>query len=1311
VRNNVAGTFWPDSRLRSLRCEVVERVPFDDLPGLLRAVRAYQGSEGAVVSWYDKGLMVKLKSTWWIALAAAQRKGSGQPAMALLSALQELPLSRVPSSLVWQAVLSGDDDQMSLVYGALPPAAQSSLRAFAAAVGGSSGGRGLAPLGEELREWALRVGEVSEADLAGVAGGWPVGLLACYLRRSPTAEQELRKFLAKLAVAGQVAALEALLGCAWGGGEEQAVEVCGHLGSFDRAPADVVAHVLETYLPRKLADYLGHPVDDQTPVRVERLHEPSEGKLKGLWEEFASQGIIDLRVDLQPRAKVYDGHNGDADFAHWQVQFGPNDNCPRSTKARAGDRCGAFAGVLLRTGMDIDYGQVRDAFELSFQTHKVVKLDPSPTRISQIFVDLDGVLADFDAGFGEAFGGSAPSDAKTRWQHIEKTPGFFESLPWADGGRRLWRHVCQTGLPVTILSGVPEGSALGERSAGEKKRWVARELGPDVEVITCLSREKPLHSGHGRLLIDDRVQEGWEGAGGRQIRHRSVFQTLGALAELGLGSHFAAPRDKVIIVDTLTDDLAEARAQAEVVAIDVEWRPDKAGASPNPAALLQLAFRPSPRWMAFVIDVLSWDEQLKAFIRDLLSSSLPKLVFGPGDADRLGMQITAATDLQKGHESLAAQARKVGLLLSKSKHLQACDWSARPLRDEQVVYAATDALVLLELAGGVAAAPIRQARSTGQAATVEFTGVFLSPDSRQKLLRRVPPCFAQVAGDHMTIAWKPESVKGLAVGKTVKLRVEASACEDGVQAVAVTTMEAQARPGHVTVSHKADVPAKNSNHLVFEDLQDPFVVEGVLGVSVILQHADQEQLPTSVRERVHRLVESQPGRSEQFEGLTDGQRHALHVVADELGLEHRSEGKKGTRYRKLILTVPKKPKAILKPKTTGERVVVKDQRKFAALFGDAPGQHLHGRMQREGVVWEPGVTIPPALEHALSSQGGSDLGFDHKLAVILRGFPGCGKSSLASCLQRQIGMVLASADDFFTGIGDIQEAHDQCRQVFMQALKSQRPVVVDNTNVRRGDYSFYSTKAEAQGYTVVVLEFVCESTADLERMRARSVHSVPGGAVGGMWARWEQDPSSLKIAPYMPLELLQWVREMGMINRQPNTHLVMPRGPFFSVAASARAEFHERFAREWGRHPISEQGCPRGFRLFFDVDGLDLERLLPALQPLHSLVGSRLVVTGTCEPPAPGYHIFAPERVVDAAGALALRRRWLELVPALEGYVDGQVYKAPQLRLLGSRKVSKDGVDLGRVHAVVGRLDADGGWREAAAGDADWSWSEVSILP
>jgi len=945
--------------------------------------------------------------------------------------------------------------------------------------------------------------------------------------------------------------------------------------------------------------------------------------------------------------------------------------------------------------------------KLSFETQKVVKINIKPTRISHIFLDLDGVLVDFEAGLSEAFG--YVPDGKQKWQYIENTPGFYQHLPWMTGGSHLWEHIRDCGVGVTILTGVPEGH-IGERSAVEKQEWVAHELGL-VEVVTCLTRDKALHSRPGHLLIDDRPQTAWEVAGGRQIIHRSVSETLSALVELGLGHVFAAKRENVLILDTLTSELEAAAARAEVVALDAEWPPDIAGCSPHQAALLQLAFRPVQRFEVFIIDLISCDSRLKKFVEELLSSDLPKLIFGPADSDRLRMRVCNATDVQDDGLSLAAQAQRSGILLRKSKQLQAADWSERPLRDEQIIYAATDALVLFQVPGGKVARNTQAKATGGRNATVEFSAIFLTPESRQKLLHRMPPRLKEVTADHMTLNWKPASVKGLAVGNKVKIQVDGTACSEQVQAVSVHTLEAQPKSGHITISHRQDVGASEANNLAFNDTE-PVTLEGIIGVQVMLGGVDPDTLPEKVMAKVATLMEGQPGQSVCFDSLTDGQRHALHLLSEQRGLLHRSEGKKGSDHRKMILTVPKRWKT---PDVQADlqRTVVKDARKFAALLGDIPGLHLHGRITRKGIVWEPGMQLPPVLQRLAVNETLPAHESCSKFAIVLRGFPGSGKSTLATHLSKLLGAKVVSADDYWDGTENLQKAHEQCRSAFTEAIDAGLSVVVDNTNIRMSEYAYYIRVAGSAGHVLVTLEIVCDSTVELERLRRRSVHNPPGKIAGSMWGRWEQDSRAWRLAPFAPLQLMPWLHQHGMVGHRPHTHLVMPSGPFLSVPKAFEEEFFHRFSDEWGQHQISEQAQADAFRMFFDVDDLSLKDLLPALGVLHSLLDKDLVLTGTSETP-PACHIFVKGTIVDVATALMWRSKWIAEVPWLDRHVDPQVYhggkqgyvdgaNCPHLRLVGSRKVSKCGLDLGRVHTVIGQFT--GTWQAGAA----WTWSEVTI--
>lgn len=97
------------------------------------------------------------------------------------------------------------------------------------------------------------------------------------------------------------------------------------------------------------------------------------------------------------------------------------------------------------------------------------------------------------------------------------------------------------------------------------------------------------------------------------------------------------------------------------------------------------------------------------------------------------------------------------------------------------------------------------------------------------------------------------------------------------------------------------------------------------------------------------------------------------------------------------------------------------------------------------------------------------------IVYILRGIPGCGKSTLAKNLIKDKG-VICEADNYFISdidgiyrydVNKIGLAHGWCKDVFCNALESKIPViVVSNTNIDPAHFSFYEEKARAEGYQV-----------------------------------------------------------------------------------------------------------------------------------------------------------------------------------------------------------------------------------------------------
>jgi hypothetical protein len=151
----------------------------------------------------------------------------------------------------------------------------------------------------------------------------------------------------------------------------------------------------------------------------------------------------------------------------------------------------------------------------------------------QLFVDMDGVLADFDAHHETVFGYRSDKLAdNVDWKAVRAVKDFYLNIPPMADLHELWGYIWKHS-PI-VLTGIPISV---EEAADNKRAWVRKHLGPDVEVRCCMSKEKCLHAAPGDILIDDwdKYRQLWLDKGGRWITHRSAAETIDELWKLGIG--------------------------------------------------------------------------------------------------------------------------------------------------------------------------------------------------------------------------------------------------------------------------------------------------------------------------------------------------------------------------------------------------------------------------------------------------------------------------------------------------------------------------------------------------------------------------------------------------------------------------------------------------------------------------------------------------------------------------------------------------------------------------------------------------------
>lgn len=211
----------------------------------------------------------------------------------------------------------------------------------------------------------------------------------------------------------------------------------------------------------------------------------------------------------------------------WQYGF------PKPYNPRPGE---SLAETLLRDGYpqrEIDAG---NAEHCRFIGVPPASNDNAPFT-GQLWLDMDGVLADFDAAACAAL--QTDNTYKWEWVHgtkafwagLNASPTFFLDLPPMRDAWFLLESVRH--LKPKVLTALPKTGA--DAVAVQKREWIARHVG-DLEVVTCLTHEKPDYCQPGDVLVDDRAvnRDKWEKRGGRYVLHTDALSSVRELREMGV---------------------------------------------------------------------------------------------------------------------------------------------------------------------------------------------------------------------------------------------------------------------------------------------------------------------------------------------------------------------------------------------------------------------------------------------------------------------------------------------------------------------------------------------------------------------------------------------------------------------------------------------------------------------------------------------------------------------------------------------------------------------------------------------------------
>src|SRR5258708_39142542 len=153
----------------------------------------------------------------------------------------------------------------------------------------------------------------------------------------------------------------------------------------------------------------------------------------------------------------------------------------------------------------------------------------------KLYLDLDGVLADFDKRKLDTFGTLDVPDEIMWHVYNEFIPDFFVWLDFKPDAYVLF-DFCKQYNP-TILTALPKKNS--QKADMQKRFWVKKMFG-DVPVITCFREEEKNYSVPGAILVDDNkgsIRE-WNGWGewniprGFGILHNNAEETISVLKKV-----------------------------------------------------------------------------------------------------------------------------------------------------------------------------------------------------------------------------------------------------------------------------------------------------------------------------------------------------------------------------------------------------------------------------------------------------------------------------------------------------------------------------------------------------------------------------------------------------------------------------------------------------------------------------------------------------------------------------------------------------------------------------------------------------------
>jgi 5'(3')-deoxyribonucleotidase len=157
------------------------------------------------------------------------------------------------------------------------------------------------------------------------------------------------------------------------------------------------------------------------------------------------------------------------------------------------------------------------------------------TRDTVIYVDMDGVLADFEGAVRDKLGITMDAPKSKLWgkiqHHNDTVEPWFYSLPMMSDAKQLMSFLLDNFDDVRILTA---SGTTPKDGPAQKMDWVRDHFGNIKVNVVRASGEKAAFADPNSLLIDDRSQsiDPFIAAGGLGILHTDAATTIATIKSM-----------------------------------------------------------------------------------------------------------------------------------------------------------------------------------------------------------------------------------------------------------------------------------------------------------------------------------------------------------------------------------------------------------------------------------------------------------------------------------------------------------------------------------------------------------------------------------------------------------------------------------------------------------------------------------------------------------------------------------------------------------------------------------------------------------